>query len=75
MDGALKAAAQAALSAQPNFSYSLREVEEDLRRVFATGWFASVSPDAEDTRDGVRLIVKVRAGRGCWGGSARSWAR
>lgn len=35
------------------------QVEADLRRVFATGWFASVVPDAEDTRDGVKLVVKV----------------
>jgi hypothetical protein len=33
-------------------------------QVFATGWFASVQPDAEDTRDGVKLFIKV-------GGAAR----
>lgn len=41
-----------------------QEVETDLRRVFATGWFSSCVPDAEDTRDGVKLIIKVRGRRG-----------
>jgi outer membrane protein insertion porin family len=45
-----------------------QEVETDLRRVFATGWFSSCVPDAEDTRDGVKLIIKVGA---LWG---HAWA-
>lgn len=27
--------------------------------MFATGWFSEVDPDAEDTRDGVKLIIRV----------------
>lgn len=68
----LKRVAYAALTTRPNFAYTLREVEGDLRRVFATGWFSSVVPDAEDTRDGVKLLVKVR--RGLAGGGARAAA-
>ena len=56
----LKGIAESALTTKPNFAYTLQEVEADLRRVFATGWFSSVIPDAEDTRDGVKLVVKVR---------------
>lgn len=43
----------------PRLTSPDQEVESDLRRVFATGWFSSCVPDAEDTRDGVKLIVKV----------------
>ncbi len=32
--------------------------------MFATGWFCEVDPDAEDTRDGVKLIIRVGGGRG-----------
>jgi hypothetical protein len=34
--------------------------QADVRRVFATGYFAEVVPDAEDTRDGVKLRIRVR---------------
>ncbi|KAF8072573.1 OEP80 [Scenedesmus sp. PABB004] len=57
----LKAIALSALTARPNFAYTLKEVEADLRRVFATGWFSSCVPDAEDTRDGVKLVIRVTA--------------
>jgi len=43
----------------PTHPQTSQEVETDLRRVFATGWFSSCVPDAEDTRDGVKLIIKV----------------
>jgi hypothetical protein len=56
---ALKKVAHEAMAIRPNFAYTLSEVESDLRRVFATGWFSSCAPDAEDTRDGVKLIIKV----------------
>lgn len=59
VEGALKLAAEQALTTKPNFGYTLKEVEEDLRRVFRTGWFSSCVPDAEDTQDGVKLIIKV----------------
>jgi hypothetical protein len=70
----LKGIAESALTTKPNFAYTLQEVEADLRRVFATGWFSSVIPDAEDTRDGVKLVVKVSVppvtgwvACNCWG--------
>ena len=56
---ALKKVAHEAMAIRPNFAYTLSEVEADLRRVFATGWFSSCAPDAEDTRDGVKLLIKV----------------
>jgi outer membrane protein insertion porin family len=59
----LKRIAYDALTSRPNFAYTLKEVQADLKRVFATGWFSSCVPDAEDTRDGVKLVIKVRAWR------------
>jgi outer membrane protein insertion porin family len=56
----LKRIAYDALTTRPNFAYTLKEVQADLKRVFATGWFSSCVPDAEDTRDGVKLVIKVR---------------
>lgn len=41
------------------------QVKQDVARVFATGWFKECAPDAEDTRDGVKLIIKVSGGHGC----------
>ncbi|KXZ54331.1 hypothetical protein GPECTOR_5g414 [Gonium pectorale] len=58
--GDLARIAREALTTRPNFAYTLEEVKADVRRVFATGWFSEVSPDAEDTRDGVKLRIKVR---------------
>jgi outer membrane protein insertion porin family len=55
----LKRIAYDALTSRPNFAYTLKEVQADLKRVFATGWFSSCVPDAEDTRDGVKLVIKV----------------
>lgn len=37
------------------------QVQDDMRRVFDTGYFTSVAPTAEDTRDGVRLTVALTA--------------
>jgi hypothetical protein len=51
--GALKAC-------KPNFALTTSEVQEDVHRIIDTGFFASCMPSAEDTRDGVRLIFKVR---------------
>ncbi|GIL91181.1 hypothetical protein Vretimale_18825 [Volvox reticuliferus] len=59
-DGELQKIARGALTTRPNFAYTLDEVKADVRRVFATGWFSEVSPDAEDTRDGVKLRIRVR---------------
>lgn len=79
VDGELKRAAQAALTIRPNLAYTLKEVEDDLQKVFATGWFANVQPDAEDTRDGVKLFIKVGRvlGQGVQGsaGAAGAWCR
>ena len=38
---------------------SLASVQEDVERVFATGYFATCTPEAEDTRDGVRLTINL----------------
>ena len=37
------------------------QVKQDVARVFNTGYFRACVPDAVDTRDGVKLIFKVRA--------------
>jgi outer membrane protein insertion porin family len=57
----LLATAQQALKAcKPNFALTTSEVQEDVHRIIDTGFFSSCMPSAEDTRDGVRLIFKVR---------------
>ncbi len=61
VDGELKRVAQAALKTRPNFAYTIGEVRQDVQRVFNTGWFRECVPDAVDTRDGVKLIINVRA--------------
>jgi outer membrane protein insertion porin family len=58
-DGELRDAVLKALTTRPNFAYTVREVQEDVQRVFDTGYFSSCRPRAEDTRDGVRLTVEV----------------
>lgn len=58
--GELAALAQAALTIKPNFAYTLEEVQEDVNRVFQTGYFSNCQPLAEDTRDGVRVTLDVR---------------
>ena len=58
-DGELREAVLNALTTLPNFAYTVREVQEDIQRVFDTGYFSSCRPRAEDTRDGVRLTVEV----------------
>lgn len=60
-EGHLRAAAEAVITTKPHFAYTLKEVRHDVARVFGTGWFHSVSPDAVDTRDGVKLVLKVRS--------------
>lgn len=35
--------------------------------MFDTGWFRECTPDAEDTRDGVRLVIKARPMAPIWG--------
>jgi hypothetical protein len=60
VSGELAALAQAALTIKPNFAYTLEEVQEDVNRVFQTGYFSNCQPLAEDTRDGVRVTLDVR---------------
>jgi len=58
--GELAAVAAAALTIRPNFAYTLAEVQEEVQRVFATGYFSTCQPVAEDTRDGVRVVLQVK---------------
>jgi outer membrane protein insertion porin family len=58
--GELERVANTALTIKPNFAYTLDEVQDDVNRVFATGYFAQCQPIAEDTRDGVRVVIEVR---------------
>lgn len=46
-DGELQRVARSALTVRPNFAYTLPEVQADVKRVFSTGWFAEVVPDAQ----------------------------
>lgn len=59
VDGPLRETVFRVLKTRPNFAYTVREVQEDIQRVFDTGYFSSCRPKAEDTRDGVRLTVEV----------------
>ena len=56
----LRQVATQSLVMKPNFAYTLKEVQEDVNRVFSTGYFSSCHPVAEDTRDGVRLTIEVK---------------
>ena len=44
---------------KPNFSYTLQEVSDDCAHIFELGWFVKCHPQAEDTRDGIKLIIQV----------------
>ena len=59
VDGELKAVAEGTLSLKPNFAYTLKEVKDDVQQVFDSGYFDRCQPKAEDTRDGVKLIIEV----------------
>ncbi|KAF5835670.1 surface antigen-domain-containing protein [Dunaliella salina] len=59
VEGELKEVAENALRTHPNFAYTLSEVKQDVARVFNTGFFRACVPDAVDTRDGVKLIIRV----------------
>ena len=61
VEGELRRVAEAALSIKPNFGYTLKEVQDDMHRVFDSGFFERCQPHAEDTRDGVKLTVEVSA--------------
>jgi outer membrane protein insertion porin family len=63
VEGELKQVAQQVLKTRPNFAYTIGEVKQDVQRVFNTGWFRECTPDAVDTRDGVKLVISVSAQR------------
>lgn len=54
---------------KPNFSYTLQEVEDEVGHIFGLGWFAQCQPQAEDTRDGVKLTIQVPSRAAAWGAS------
>ena len=58
VSGEVADAARAALTLRPSFAYTLEEVQDAVNRVFATGVLAHCAPVAEDTRDGVRLVLE-----------------
>lgn len=56
----LEAEAVNALKAsRANSALTVREVQEDVHRIIASGYFMSCMPVAVDTRDGIRLIFQV----------------
>ena len=59
VEGQLRQVAEQALCMKPNFAYTLKEVQHDVQRVFDSGYFSRCTPRAEDTRDGVKLILEV----------------
>ena len=65
IEGPLKEAAEQVLTMKPNFSYTLQEVSDDCGHIFDLGWFAKCAPHAEDTRDGIKLTIKVLLSRSC----------
>ncbi|PIN16013.1 putative cell surface protein [Handroanthus impetiginosus] len=56
----LEAEALNALKAsRANSALTVREVQEDVHRIIASGYFMSCLPVAVDTRDGIRLVFQV----------------
>lgn len=49
-----------AIAVKPNFAFTLSELQEDVERVFKTGYFERCTPVPEDTRDGVALTIEVK---------------
>lgn len=46
-------------ASRANSALTVREVQEDVHRIIASGYFMSCMPVAVDTRDGIRLIFQV----------------
>lgn len=46
-------------ASRPNSALTVREVQEDVHRIIASGYFSSCMPVAVDTRDGIRLVFQV----------------
>lgn len=44
---------------RPNSALTVREVQEDVHRIVASGYFSSCMPVAVDTRDGIQLVFQV----------------
>ena len=57
----LEQLARSVVFIKPNFSYTKREIQTDLQRIFDTGKFSTVAPMTVDTRDGVALTFKLVA--------------
>lgn len=59
-EGTLLERAKGALTLRPNLAYTLSEVQEEVQRVFDTGYFKSCQPVVDETRDGIKLTIQVR---------------
>ncbi|KAL3518894.1 hypothetical protein ACH5RR_021483, partial [Cinchona calisaya] len=46
-------------ASRPNSALTVRDVQDDVHRIIASGYFASCMPVAVDTRDGIRLVFQV----------------
>ena len=57
----LEQLARSVVRIKPNFSYTVKEIEADVVRVFNTGVFREVRPETVDTRDGISLTFKLAA--------------
>ena len=57
----LEQLARSVVRIKPNFSYTVKEIERDVVRVFNTGLFKEVTPVTVDTRDGISLSFKLVA--------------
>jgi len=55
----LERLAWSVVQVRPNLAVTNEDVQEDANRLFDTGYFNSVSPVPEDTRDGVRLKYEI----------------
>ena len=59
VEGELLQVVQNSLGLKPNFAYTTKDVEREVQRVFHTGFFEMVEPEATDTRDGIAVVLKV----------------
>lgn len=46
-------------ASRANSALTVREVQDDVHRIIASGYFFSCMPVAVDTRDGIRLVFQV----------------
>ncbi len=59
VDGTLKSSAEGAVNIRPNFAYTEKDIQANIQRIFDLGHYKECSIEAQDTRDGVKLIFKV----------------